>query len=187
MNMSENKSIPRLREKYMKEVLPAIKEQYKIENVMRVPRLEKIVLNMGLGAAVANPKIIDAAVEEVKMISGQRPVITRAKKAIASFKLRAGLPIGVTVTLRRKRMWDFLDRLVSFALPRVRDFKGVSAQGFDGNGNYTLGLKEQIIFPEIDYDKIDAVRGMNISFVTTAKTDEEGRSLLQGLGMPFRN
>ena len=153
---------------------------------MEVPRLEKIVVNMGLGAAVGNPKIIDSAVEEMRAITGQKPVVTRSTKAIAGFKLRAGLPIGVMVTLRAERMWEFLDRVVTLALPRVRDFKGVSPRGFDGHGNYTLGLKEQIIFPEIDYDRIDTVKGMNISFVTTAKNDEQGRALLRHLGMPFR-
>ena len=154
---------------------------------MQVPRLEKIVVNMGLGAAVANPKIIDAAVEEIRAITGQKPVVTRSKKAIASFKLRAGLPIGVMVTLRGPKMWEFADRLISISLPRVRDFRGVSRKAFDGKGNYTLGLKEQIIFPEINYDRIDVIKGLNISFVTTAKNDEEGRALLQHLGMPFRS
>jgi large subunit ribosomal protein L5 len=153
---------------------------------MQIPRLEKITVNMGLGAAVGNPKIIDSAVEELRAITGQKPVVTRAKKAIATFKLREGVPIGAMVTLRAERMWEFLDRLVSIALPRVRDFKGVSPRGFDGQGNYTLGLKEQIIFPEIDYDRIDVIKGLNISFVTTAKTDDEGRALLTQLGMPFR-
>jgi large subunit ribosomal protein L5 len=153
---------------------------------MQVPRLQKIVVNMGLGAAVANPKIIDSAVEELTAVSGQKPVVTRSRKAIANFKLRAGLPIGTMVTLRRSRMWEFLDRLITLALPRTRDFKGISRKAFDGKGNYTLGLKEQIIFPEVNYDRIDAIKGMNISIVTSAKTDEEGRALLQQLGMPFR-
>jgi large subunit ribosomal protein L5 len=177
---------PRIREKYKEQVVPAMSRQFKYKNQMQVPRLDKIVINMGLGAAVANPKIIDTAVEELKAISGQRPIVTRAKKAIANFKLRAGIPIGAMVTLRSVRMWEFFDRLVSVALPRTRDFKGVSRKAFDGKGNYTLGLREQIIFPEINYDKIDAIKGLNISFVTTAKTDEEGRALLQQLGMPFR-
>jgi large subunit ribosomal protein L5 len=177
---------PRLTDKYRQEVIPALTKQFNYKNPMQVPRLRKIVINMGLGAAVANPKIIDTAVEELKAISGQKPVVTRAKKAIANFKLRAGIPIGAMVTLRRARMWEFLDRLVAVALPRMRDFKGVSRKAFDGKGNYTLGLREQIVFPEIDYDKIDAIKGLNISFVTTAKTDEEGRALLQQLGMPFR-
>ncbi|MGD0677902.1 MAG: 50S ribosomal protein L5 [Polyangiaceae bacterium] len=177
---------PRLAERYRDQVIPSLTKQFKYKNPMQVPRLEKIVINMGLGAAVANPKIIDTAVEELKAICGQRPIVTRAKKAIANFKLRAGIPIGAMVTLRRSRMWEFLDRLVAVALPRTRDFKGVSRKAFDGKGNYTLGLREQIIFPEINYDKIDAIKGLNISFVTTAKTDEEGRALLTQLGMPFR-
>jgi large subunit ribosomal protein L5 len=177
---------PRLQEKYEKQAVPTLTKQFNYKNPMQVPRLQKIVLNMGLGAAVANPKIIDTAVEELKAISGQKPVVTRAKKAIANFKLRAGIPIGAMVTLRRARMWEFLDRLVAVALPRTRDFKGVSRKAFDGKGNYTLGLREQIIFPEINYDRIDAIKGLNISFVTSAKTDEEGRALLQQLGMPFR-
>jgi len=177
---------PRFATKYTKDVALALIKQFGYKNPMQVPRLAKIVVNMGLGAAVANPKIIDTAVEELKAMSGQKPVVTRAKKAIANFKLRAGIPIGAMVTLRRARMWEFLDRLVAVALPRTRDFKGVSRKAFDGKGNYTLGLREQIIFPEINYDKIDAIKGLNISFVTTAKTDEEGRALLQRLGMPFR-
>jgi len=177
---------PRFYVRYNKEVVPALKKQFGFENPMQVPRLEKIVVNMGLGAAVANPKIIDAAVEEIRAITGQKPVVTRSKKAIASFKLRAGLPIGVMVTLRGPRMWEFADRLISVSLARVRDFRGVSRKAFDGKGNYTLGLKEQIIFPEINYDRIDVIKGLNITFVTTAKNDEEGRALLQHLGMPFR-
>jgi large subunit ribosomal protein L5 len=177
---------PRLLERYRSDVIPALTKQFSYKNANQVPRLQKIVVNMGLGAAVANPKIIDTAVEELKAISGQKPVVTRSKKAIANFKLRAGLPIGAMLTLRRSRMWEFLDRLVNVALPRTRDFKGISRKAFDGKGNYTLGLKEQIIFPEINYDRIDAIKGLNISFVTTAKSDEEGRALLQQLGMPFR-
>ncbi|HEX3345370.1 MAG TPA: 50S ribosomal protein L5 [Polyangiaceae bacterium] len=177
---------PRLHEKYKGEVIPALTKQFNYKNANQVPRLQKIVVNMGLGAAVANPKIIDTAVEELRALAGQKPIVTRSKKAIANFKLRAGLPIGAMVTLRRSRMWEFLDRLVSVALPRTRDFKGISRKAFDGKGNYTLGLREQIIFPEINYDKIDAIKGLNISFVTTARTDEEGRALLQQLGMPFR-
>jgi len=177
---------PRFTDKYKADVVPALTKQFSYKNPNQVPKLEKIVLNMGLGAAVTNPKIIDAAVEEVKAITGQKPVVTRSKKAIASFKLRAGIPIGVMVTLRKERMWEFLDRLISIALPRTRDFRGVSRKAFDGKGNYTLGLKEQIIFPEINYDRIDVIKGLNISFVTTARTDEEGRALLQHLGMPFR-
>src|SRR5579859_5000530 len=177
---------PRLAGLYRERAIPALTKQFQYKNPMQVPRLEKIVINMGLGAAVANPKIIDTAVEELKAISGQKPIVTRAKKAIANFKLREGIPIGAMVTLRRSRMWEFLDRLVTVALPRTRDFKGVSRKAFDGKGNYTLGLREQIIFPEVDYDKIDAIKGLNISFVTTATTDEEGRALLAQLGMPFR-
>ena len=178
--------VPRLKKRYHDQVVGLLMKEFKFENPMEVPRLEKITINMGLGEAVSNGKIIEAAVEELTAIAGQKPVVTRARKAIATFKLREGMPIGVMVTLRRERMWDFADRLVSLALPRMRDFKGVSAKGFDGRGNYTLGLREQIIFPEIDYDKIDKIKGMNISFVTTAKTDDHGRALLRGLGMPFR-
>ena len=177
---------PRFTGKYKDTVTPALIKQFGYKNPNQVPKLQKIVLNMGLGAAVTNPKIIDAAVEEVKAITGQKPIVTRSKKAIASFKLRAGIPIGVMVTLRKDRMWESLDRLVTLALPRTRDFRGVSRKAFDGKGNYTLGLKEQIIFPEINYDRIDVIKGLNISFVTSAKTDEEGRALLAHLGMPFR-
>ncbi len=177
---------PRFIQKYADVVIPALKKQFGYTNPNQVPRLRKIVLNMGLGAAVTNPKIIDAAVEELRAIAGQKPVVTRSKKAIASFKLRANLPIGAMVTLRKNHMWEFLDRLLTLALPRTRDFRGVSRRAFDGKGNYTLGLKEQIIFPEINYDRIDVIKGLNISFVTSAKTDEEGRALLQNLGMPFR-
>jgi large subunit ribosomal protein L5 len=179
--------VPRLRAKYVKTATPALIKKFSYGNPMQVPRLQKVVINMGLGAAVANPKIIDGAVEEMRALSAQKPVVTRARKSIATFKLRENLPIGVMVTLRADRMWEFVDRLIGFALPRVRDFKGVSPKGFDGKGNFTMGLREQIIFPEIDYDKIDAVKGMNISFVTTARTDEEGRALLTELGMPFRH
>jgi large subunit ribosomal protein L5 len=177
---------PRFAEKYTKDIVPALTKEFNFKNPNEVPRLEKIVINMGLGAAVTNPKIVDAAVEELRAITGQKPIVTRSKKAIASFKLRAGLPIGAMVTLRRARMWEFLDRLVTLALPRTRDFRGVSRKAFDGKGNYTLGLREQIIFPEINYDRIDVIKGLNISFVTTAKNDEEGRALLKHLGMPFR-
>jgi large subunit ribosomal protein L5 len=177
---------PRLLERYRKQAVPALSKQFQYKNPMQVPRLDKIVVNMGLGAAVANPKIMDSAVDELMAISGQKPVVTRAKKAIANFKLRAGIPIGAMVTLRSVRMWEFMDRLVSVALPRTRDFKGVSRKAFDGKGNYTLGLREQIIFPEINYDKIDAIKGLNVTLVTTARTDEEGRALLQQLGVPFR-
>jgi large subunit ribosomal protein L5 len=178
--------VPRMRARYQKQAIPALTKKFTYGNPNMVPRLQKIVVNMGLGAAVGNPKLIDSAVEEMRAITGQQPVVTRARKSIASFKLRENLPIGVMVTLRRQRMWEFVDRLISFGLPRTRDFKGVSPRGFDGRGNFTMGLKDQIIFPEIDYDKIDATKGMNISFVTTAKTDEEGRALLTELGMPFR-
>ncbi len=177
---------PRLRDKYKAAAAPALSKRFAYTNPMQIPRVSKVVVNMGLGAAVANPKLIDSAVDEMGQITGRKPVVTRAKKAISNYKLRAGIPIGVMVTLRREAMWEFLDRLIAFALPRVRDFKGVSPKGFDGRGNYTLGLREQIIFPEINYDKIDTIKGMNVSIITTAKTDEEGRALLTELGMPFR-
>jgi large subunit ribosomal protein L5 len=177
---------PRFAAKYKKEVVPALIKQFGYKNPNQVPRVQKVVINMGLGAAVTNPKIVDSAVEELRAITGQKPVVTRSKKAIASFKLRAGLAIGAMVTLRSDKMWEFIDRFISLALPRTRDFRGVSRKAFDGKGNYTVGLKEQIIFPEIDYDRIDVIKGMNVSFVTSAKTDEEGRALLQHLGMPFR-
>ena len=172
---------------YEEQVVPKMIETFQYKNRMQVPKLEKIVLNMGLGEAIHNIKLLDSAVEELKIISGQHPVITRAKKSIAAFKLRAGMPIGCMVTLRRKRMYDFYNKLVNIALPRVRDFKGVSGKAFDKHGNYSLGIKEQIIFPEIDYDKIDKIKGLNITIVTTAKTDDEGKELLGYLGMPFRN
>jgi large subunit ribosomal protein L5 len=177
----------RLKERYDKEVAPALKKEFGYSNVMAIPKLQKIVVNMGLGEATQNAKIVDTGADEVAKITGQKPVATRAKKSIAQFKVRQGMPIGAMVTLRGDRMWDFLDRLISVALPRVRDFRGVSAKGFDGRGNYTLGLKDQLLFPEIDYMKVDKARGMNISVVTTAKSDEESRKLLQLLGMPFRN
>jgi len=176
----------RLRERYQKEVAAAIAKEFGIENPMAVPRLDKIVLNMGMGEAVANAKVLDTAVEELKAIAGQKPVITRAKKSIASFKLRQGMPIGVMVTLRGEQMYEFFDRLVSIALPRVRDFRGVSPKAFDGRGNYTIGVREQLIFPEIDFNKVDKTRGMNISIITTARNDEQARALLKALGMPFR-
>ncbi|MCA9630070.1 MAG: 50S ribosomal protein L5 [Myxococcales bacterium] len=184
--MSEQATAARLRTKYDKEVVPALMKRFEYKNIHQVPRLEKIVVNMGLGAAVGNPKVIDSAVEEVRKITGQQPVVTRAKKSIAGFKLREGMPIGVKVTLRKERMWEFMDRLMSLALPRVRDFRGTSPRAFDGAGNYTLGLKEQIIFPEIDFDKVDSVKGMNVTFVTTATTNEEAKELLDLFGMPFR-
>ncbi len=176
----------RLRERYQKEVAPAIAKEFGIKNPMAIPRVEKIVLNMGMGEAIANNKILDTAADELRAVTGQKPVITKAKKSIASFKLRQGMPIGAMVTLRGDRMYEFLDRLVSIALPRVRDFRGVSPKAFDGRGNYTIGVREQLIFPEIDFNKVDKLRGMNISIVTTAKTDEQARALLKGLGMPFR-
>lgn len=176
---------PRLKERYANEVMPALREEFGYKNVMQVPKLEKIVVNIGLGEAVANAKAIDAAVGDLQQITGQKPVVTRAKKSIAAFKLRAGMPIGAMVTLRGPRMYEFLDRLVGITLPRIRDFRGVSPNAFDGRGNYTLGLREQIAFPEIDYDKIDKTRGLEMSIVTTAKTDAEGRRLLALLGMPF--
>ena len=163
-----------------------MQKEFNYTNPNEVPRLQKIVVNMGLGQPLTNPKIIDSGVDELQALTGQKPVVTRAKKAIASFKLREGIPIGAMVTLRKERMWEFLDRLITVALPRTRDFRGVSRRAFDGAGNYTLGLKEQIIFPEIDYDRIDVIKGLNVSFVTTANTDEEGRALLQAMGMPFR-
>jgi large subunit ribosomal protein L5 len=171
---------------YKERVAPQLKEKFKYENVHQIPKLEKIVLNMGLGEAIQNIKIIDSAVEELMLIAGQRPVVTRARKSIAAFKLRTGMPIGCMVTLRRERMYDFFNKLVNIALPRVRDFRGISPKAFDGAGNYSLGIKEHIIFPEIDYDKIDKIKGMNISIVTSAKNDEEGRELLTLMGMPFR-
>jgi large subunit ribosomal protein L5 len=176
----------RLKERYHKEVAPAIAKEFGIKNPMAVPRLEKIVVNMGMGEAIANAKILDTAADEVRAIVGQKPVITKAKKSIASFKLRQGMPIGVMVTLRGDRMYEFLDRLVSIALPRVRDFRGVSPKAFDGRGNYTIGVREQLIFPEIDFNKVEKMRGMNISIVTTARNDEQARALLRSLGMPFR-
>ncbi len=176
----------RLKEKYRKEIAPAIAKEFGIGNVMAIPKIEKIVINMGIGEAISNSKILDTAVEEVQTISGQKPVITKAKKSIAAFKLRQGMNIGTMVTLRGDRMYEFLDRLISVALPRVRDFRGISGKAFDGRGNYTLGIKEQLIFPEIDFNKVDKTRGMNISIITTAKTDEQARALLKALGMPFR-
>jgi len=177
----------RLKEHYTKEIVPQLMKDFGYKSIMQVPRLEKVVINMGLGEAIQNIKILDSAAEELAAISGQKAVITKAKKSIASFKLRQGMPIGCMVTLRKDRMYEFLDRLMNISLPRVRDFKGISAKGFDGRGNYSLGIKEQLIFPEINYDKVEKIKGLNISIVTTASTDEEGRALLKGLGMPFRN
>ena len=173
------------REFYTNEVMPKLKERLGYTNPMQVPKLDKIILNMGLGEAINNIKILDSAVEELRAIAGQQPVIRRARKSIAAFKLRKGMPVGCMVTLRRNRMYDFYNKLVNIALPRVRDFRGVSANAFDGRGNYTIGLKEQIVFPEIDYDKIDKIKGLNITIVTTAKTDDEARELLREMGMPF--
>ncbi len=176
----------RLKERYIKEVVPELVSKFNYSNVMQVPKLSKIVLNIGLGEAIQNPKSLEGAERDLAAISGQHPVITRAKKSIAAFKLRTGMPIGMKVTLRGKRMYDFFDKLVSVVLARIRDFQGVPRDSFDGQGNYTLGLKEQIVFPEIDYDKVDKLRGLEITIVTTAATDEEARGLLEALGMPFR-
>jgi len=176
-----------LKEIYDKEITPKLIEAFSYKNVQEVPRLKKIVLNIGLGEAIHNIKLLDSAAAELKLITGQSPVITRAKKSVAAFKLREGMPIGCMVTLRRKQMYDFYDKLVNITLPRVRDFRGISGKAFDGRGNYTLGIKEQIIFPEIDYDKIDTIKGMNITIVTSAKNNEEGKELLKLMGMPFRN
>ncbi len=176
----------RLREKYKNEIAPALAKEFEIKNPMAIPKIEKIVVNMGLGEASANAKVLDVASEELKAVTGQKPVITKAKKSIAAFKLRQGMSIGTMVTLRGDRMYEFLDRLISIALPRVRDFRGISGKAFDGRGNYTLGIREQLIFPEIDFNKVDKTRGMNISIVTTAATDEQARSLLRSMGMPFR-
>lgn len=176
-----------LKSYYEKEVVPKLLETFKYGNMMEVPRLDKVVLNMGMGEAIHNMKLLDAAVDELTTISGQKPVITRAKKSIAAFKLRAGMPIGCMVTLRKNRMYDFVNKLVNVALPRVRDFRGISGSALDGNGNYSLGIKEHIIFPEIDYDKIDRIKGMNVTIVTTANNDEEGKELLKLLGMPFKS
>ena len=177
----------RLREKYRKDVVPALQKEFGYGNVMAIPRITKVVVNMGLGEATSNAKVIDVAVDELGRITGQKAAVRRASKSIAQFKVREGQPIGAMVTLRGERMYEFLDRLVSIALPRVRDFRGISSRGFDGRGNYTLGLRDQIIFPEIDYMKVDKARGMNVSVVTTARTDEEARRLLQLIGLPFRS
>lgn len=175
----------RLRDRYNNEIKGALQEKFKYENVMEIPRLEKVVVNMGLGEAIQNPKALDAAVGDLTAITGQKPIVTKAKKSIAAFKLRQGMSIGCKVTLRGDRMYEFVDKLISASIPRVRDFKGVSSKAFDGRGNYSVGLKEQLIFPEIEYDKIDKVRGMNVVIVTTAKTDEEAHELLKLMGMPF--
>lgn len=177
--------VPRLKDRYQKEVVPALTKEFKYKNVMAVPKLEKIVVNVGLGEAIQNPKLLDGAAEELAAITGQKPIVRQAKKAIAAFKLRKGMPIGLMVTLRGDRMYEFLDRLVSIALPRVRDFRGVSARAFDGRGNYTIGLRDTLIFPEIDLAKVEHNHGMNVTLVTTAQTDEEASFLLRQLGMPF--
>jgi large subunit ribosomal protein L5 len=177
----------KMKDVYQEKAVPALMKRFGYQNRMEVPRLDKIVINMGLGEAIQNIKILDSAVQELSQITGQKPIITKAKKSIAQFKLRTGMPIGCMVTLRKERMYEFFSRLVNIALPRVRDFKGISGKSFDGRGNYSLGIREQLIFPEIHYDKIDKVKGMNIIIVTTAKTDEEGKELLKLLGMPFRN
>ena len=177
---------PRLHRQYQEEVVPELVREFRYTNAMQVPRLEKIVVNIGLGEAIQNGRAIDAAVADVKTMTGQAPIVIRAKKSVAAFKLRAGMPIGVKVTLRSDRMWYFLDKLINVALPRIRDFRGVDPKAFDGHGNYTLGLKEQLVFPEIDYDKIDKLRGLEVCIVSSAKTDDEGRALLTHFGMPFR-
>ncbi|MDY2728740.1 50S ribosomal protein L5 [Clostridium sp. HCP1S3_B4] len=177
--------VTRLQEKYEKEIVSAMMDKFQYKNIMEVPRLEKIIINMGVGEAKENQKVLESAVNDLTLIAGQKPVITKTKKAVANFKIRANMPIGCKVTLRRARMYEFADKLMSIALPRVRDFRGVSSKSFDGRGNYSLGIKEQLIFPEIEYDKVDKVRGMDIIFVTSAKTDEEARELLRFLGMPF--
>lgn len=177
----------RLYDRYQNEIAPALQQKFAYKNVMQIPKVEKIVINMGVGEAVQNSKAIDSAVGDLMKIAGQKPIVTRAKKSIAAFKLRAGMPIGCKVTLRGQRMYEFMDRLLNVALPRVRDFRGISGKAFDGRGNYTLGIKEQLIFPEIEYDKIDKLRGMDVVFVTTARTDEEARELLRGFGMPYRD
>jgi len=185
-NKGAGREMARLKDKYRDEIVPALAKEFDIKNPMAIPKIEKVVVNMGLGEASANAKILDVATEELKSITGQKPVITKAKKSIAAFKLRQGMAIGTMVTLRGDRMYEFLDRLISVALPRVRDFRGISAKAFDGRGNYTVGIREQLIFPEIDFNKVDKTRGMNISIVTTAKNDDQARSLLRALGMPFR-
>jgi large subunit ribosomal protein L5 len=182
----ETKMSARLKERYQNEIAPALAKEFDIKNKMAIPKIKKVVVNMGIGEAIGNSKLLDAAVEELKTVTGQKPVVTKAKKSIANFKLRQGMAIGTMVTLRGDRMYEFLDRLISIALPRVRDFRGVSAKSFDGRGNYTLGIREQLIFPEIDFNKVDKTRGMNISIVTTAEDDEQAKALLKAIGMPFR-
>lgn len=179
------KEAPRLKQRYRQEVVPAMMQEFRYANVMQVPRVQKIVLNIGLGEALTNARALEGAANDLRAISGQQPVITRAKRSIAQFRVRTGMAIGMMVTLRQERMWDFLDKLMNASLPRIRDFRGVSSEAFDGRGNYSLGLREQIIFPEVDYDRVDRIRGMQVSIVTTARTDEEGKKLLELLGMPF--
>jgi large subunit ribosomal protein L5 len=186
-SLTGKENMSRLLEFYQKECVPKLMQEFRYTSPMQAPRLEKVVVNMGLGEAIQNIKLLDSAAQELATITGQKPVVTRARKSIAAFKLREGMPIGCMVTLRRSRMYNFMDKLVNVVLPRVRDFRGLSDKAFDGRGNYTLGIKEQIIFPEIDYDKIDKIKGMNITIVTTAQTDEEGKHLLKLLGMPFRS
>ncbi len=186
MSSNGERIVPRMKKKYLEEVRPALKEKLGLKNIMQVPRLEKIVVNMGVGEGVADPKKIDGAMQDLALISGQKPRLNRAKKSIAGFKLRKGMPIGVSVTLRGDRMWEFYDRTVTLAIPRVRDFRGMSLKSFDGRGNYSWGFSEQLVYPEIDYDKIDAVRGMDVTIVTTAQTDEHAYELLSALGFPFR-
>jgi large subunit ribosomal protein L5 len=186
MTSETEKYEPRLTRQYREDVIASLMRQFSYKNVMQVPRIKKVSLNMGLGEAVQNIKLLDGAVEELTQIAGQKAIITKARRSVAAFKLRQGMPIGCTVTLRRERMWEFLDRFVTFALPRVRDFKGVSPKGFDGRGNFTVGVREQVIFPEIDYDKVENFKGLNVTIVTSARTDEEGKALLTALGMPFR-
>lgn len=183
----ESKYIPRLKDKYLNEVVPSLRKKFGYRNIMQVPKLEKIVVNIGVGDAIQNAKLLDASVNDLMMITGQKPIMRRAKKSISNFKLRAGAPIGCCVTLRRGRMQDFFDKLVNITIPRIRDFRGVLSKSFDGRGNYNLGVREQLIFPEVDYDKVEKIKGMNITICTTAKTDEEGLELLKALGMPFRN
>ena len=178
--------MPRLKEKYIKEVMPLMVKRFNYKNIMQVPKIEKVVINMGIGEATANPKILDSAVEELALISGQKPIVKKAKKSIASFKLRENMPIGCSVTIRGKRMYEFLDKFFNIVVPRIRDFKGLSISSFDGRGNYSIGIKEQLVFPEISYDKVDVVKGMDISIVTTAKSDEEGKAFLKLMGMPLK-
>ena len=184
--MAEEKYVPRLKTKYLNEVKPLMQEKFQYKNVMEIPKFEKIVVNMGVGEAATDSKAIDGAVRDLRAITGQQPMVTRARKSIASFRLRAGMPIGAKVTLRGDRMWEFLDRLTAIAIPRIRDFRGIDPKSFDGRGNFSMGVTEQLIFPEIDFDSVDRTRGMDITIVTTANTDEEGRALLDGFGFPFK-